>query len=383
MKSLRLKVLLIEDDEDDYVLVRSLLSESPALQYGLEWVTTYEAALEAMDRDEHDICLLDYRLGERSGLDLLREVTGKKYKAPIIFLTGRGDYDVDFEAMKAGAADYLVKDQISVPLLERSIRYAMEHKKAEEQLRRAYNEVEIRVRERTAELARVNEALQAEIIERKHREAQVRAALEEKEVLLKEIHHRVKNNMQVISSLLNLQARTVKNSQLSEAFQESQNRIRAMILIHEILYRSENLAEINLGLYLSELVENLFRVYRTEAGHVRLRMDTEPITVGTDQAIPCGLVVNEVISNSLKYAFPDKRSGEIAIGLRLLGNSNVELIIRDNGISIPAEISFPNAQTLGLKLVFILVEEQLGGTVSLNRDNGTQFVINFRKKLKK
>jgi len=135
MEFRQLTVLLIEDDEDDYVLVRSLLSEVPYYKFHLDWVATYDAGLEAIERGRYDVCLLDYRLGERNGLELLREAIAKESKAPIIFLTGQGDYEVDVEAMRAGAADYLVKGKIDVPVLERSIRYAIERKRAEEELR--------------------------------------------------------------------------------------------------------------------------------------------------------------------------------------------------------------------------------------------------------
>src|SRR5918998_1235348 len=118
----RLRVVLVEDDEDDYVIIRDLLSEIG--QYELEWVSSYDGALNALEREEHDVCLLDYRLGERSGLDMLREASERGFKAPIILLTGQGDRNLDLEAMQAGAADYLVKGQIDAPLLERAIRYA-------------------------------------------------------------------------------------------------------------------------------------------------------------------------------------------------------------------------------------------------------------------
>jgi len=135
MENGRLRVLLIEDDEDDYILVRDLLSEAMPSRCHLEWVATYDGALKKIDQNQYDVCLLDYRLGEWNGLDLLRTVKEKGCRTPIILLTGQGDYEVDIEAMRAGAADYLVKGQINSPLLERSIRYAIERKRAQEVLR--------------------------------------------------------------------------------------------------------------------------------------------------------------------------------------------------------------------------------------------------------
>ena len=132
-----LHVLLIEDDEDDYVLVRGLLSKIPFASYELQWAATYQAALEAAREESHDVCLLDFRLGERDGLELLAELTRRGYRKPIIFLTGQGDHNVDIEAMTLGASDFLVKSELNSPLLERSIRYAVERKRAEEKLTKA------------------------------------------------------------------------------------------------------------------------------------------------------------------------------------------------------------------------------------------------------
>jgi PAS domain S-box-containing protein len=179
MNAVPLRVLLVEDDEDDYILVRKLLSEVSGSRYELDWVTAYDAALKAMQDGRQDVCVLDYRLGHHDGLELLQEARARGFWAPIIFLTGQGDYDVDLEAMRRGAADYLVKGQINAPLLERSIRYAIEQKKAQDALVRHQNELEERVKERTAELETANIALKREIAERKRAEqAIIRAKVE-------------------------------------------------------------------------------------------------------------------------------------------------------------------------------------------------------------
>ena len=135
MKERKIRVLLVEDDEDDYTLVRDVLSEVSHVDYDIHWVSDYEEALKAIETPGHDVCLLDYRLGERNGIDLLYEAIGREYRVPIIFLTGQGDLEVDMEAMKAGAADFLAKGEISGPLLDRSIRYSIEQRKILEILR--------------------------------------------------------------------------------------------------------------------------------------------------------------------------------------------------------------------------------------------------------
>jgi FixJ family two-component response regulator len=160
------KVLLIDDDEDDYVLTRALLAEVDREAYQLHWAGSYAAGLEAIGRGGHDVYLLDYRLGDRTGLELLREACRRGCPGPLILLTGQGDRDVDVQAMRAGAADYLTKSRMDAHQLERSIRHALERKRAEESLRRMHEELEAHVRERTAELAAANEALEAEIAER-------------------------------------------------------------------------------------------------------------------------------------------------------------------------------------------------------------------------
>lgn len=152
-------ILLIEDDEDDYVLIRDLLSEVSTSRYDLTWVNSFDSALKEFDRSRHQVCLLDYQLGLNTGLELLKEAKTRDFKTPIIFLTGRGGYRVDLEAMKGGAADYLVKDELTVPLLERSIRYAVERARAGEALQKAYQELEERVRQRTKDLTAANAAL--------------------------------------------------------------------------------------------------------------------------------------------------------------------------------------------------------------------------------
>jgi PAS domain S-box-containing protein len=177
-------VLLIEDDEDDYVLVRSMLSEASPADFVLEWVTTYEEALEEMNLGRHDAYLLDYRLGEHNGLELLKEAVSRGCRAPIVFLTGQGDYRVDIEAMRAGAADYLVKDQISAPLLERSIRYAIERHSAQEELRKYRDELEELVLQRTAQLENVNSQLRLEIAERKRADEALRETQEQYRILV-------------------------------------------------------------------------------------------------------------------------------------------------------------------------------------------------------
>jgi len=218
------------------------------------------------------------------------------------------------------------------------------------------------------------EELQLEINERIRVEELVKASLQEKEVLLREVHHRVKNNMQVVSSLLNLQSSYVSNPQDLMLFRESQNRVKSMALIHEKLYKSTSLARIDFGEYVRDLSRTIFRTYNPTG--VALEIDIEGVFFGVDTAIPCGLIVNELVSNSLKYAFPEGRRGRVFLRFSSLRPGEVVLLAGDDGIGLPAEIDFQKSSTLGLQLVSMLVQ-QLGGIVQLRREQGTTFEIVF------
>jgi PAS domain S-box-containing protein len=213
----------------------------------------------------------------------------------------------------------------------------------------------------------------SDITERKRAEEQVKASLREKEVLLKEIHHRVKNNLQIISSLLNMQSKRI-DDQGSEALRESMNRIKSMALVHDKLYRAEDLSRIYFADYISDLSRELVRTYVTEKG-IELDIHVDPVSFDVDTAIPLGLVISELVSNALKHAFREKPGGLIRISVKSLGNQ-VMLTISDNGIGFPEHLDFTNTQSLGMQLVVTLVE-QLEGTIELHVSEGTEFRIAF------
>ncbi len=209
-------------------------------------------------------------------------------------------------------------------------------------------------------------------------EKQIEASLQEKEVLLREIHHRVKNNMQVISSLLSLQANAAKNQQVTNALMESQMRVQAMASIHETLYSADNISFIDFKTYVSKLVRTVFQSYGISSSHIELKMEAEDFRFGIKHASTVGLLINELVSNSLKHAFPEKRAGEIILRLKKISQGAIELVVGDNGVGIPKDLDWRQTDTLGFKLVAILAENQLDGNISLNRDDGTQFSIRFQ-----
>jgi PAS domain S-box-containing protein len=211
---------------------------------------------------------------------------------------------------------------------------------------------------------------------RKQAEEQIRASLREKNVLLQEIHHRVKNNLQITASLLMLQSRFIQNEQVLKTLGESQNRIQSMALIHETLYQSENLAQVDLARYVQKLTTHLFRSYEVNPETITLQVNADSVLLSIDAVVPCGLIVNELISNALKYAFPGNRRGKIRIDLHPDHDEQLILVISDNGIGLPANVEFREAESLGLQLVNMLAE-QLEGTVELDRRGGTTFRIAF------
>lgn len=256
------------------------------------------------------------------------------------------------------------------------IRESTQRKLAQEALEKAKEELEKRVKERTSDLSKANKELRKEIIERKKAEALIKTSLQEKVVLLREIHHRVKNNLQVISSLLNLQSTYIEDPKSLEIFRESQTRVKTMALIHEKLYRSKDLNKIEFAEYIRTLVNDLFTSYNADASKIHLKSKIEGIFLGVDTAILCGLIINELISNSLKHAFPNGKKGEIFIGLSKDAGNRFILIVKDNGIGFPKDIDFRNTESLGLQLVTTLTD-QLGGTVELNKNGHTAFKITF------
>lgn len=219
-------------------------------------------------------------------------------------------------------------------------------------------------------------AIYDDVTERKQNEESIRTSLREKELLLREIHHRVKNNMQVITSMLNLQARYVSDSRIAEMFLESRTRIKSMSLIHEMLYRSGDLAQVKMRGYVGRLVEELAAAYPDHAGRLRIEVNVAEITFGIDTAIPCGLVINELVSNAFKHAFPDGGEGMVRVRLSRAGEGYV-LEVADNGGGFPEGLDIHRTESLGLRLITTLAEDQLQGSMTVEGGEGTTVRIVF------
>jgi PAS domain S-box-containing protein len=216
-----------------------------------------------------------------------------------------------------------------------------------------------------------------DITKRKLAETKIQISLREKEILLQEVHHRVKNNLQVISSLLDLQSQEIEEQATLELFQESQNRVKSMALVHEKLYQSEDFARINFAEYTESLTSYLFKAYDLMAGNITLELNIDnEATLAIDTAIPCGLIINELVSNALKYAFRDRQSGTVKLTLYCEPDNYLTLIIQDDGVGFPQMWDIKSAKTLGIQLVKILTK-QLKGTIELDKSQGSKFIIRF------
>jgi PAS domain S-box-containing protein len=222
-------------------------------------------------------------------------------------------------------------------------------------------------------------AMIRDITDRKQAVEAIETSLREKEILLREIYHRTKNNLQVVCSLLNLQSARFSDPHLLGAFEDTGNRIRSMALLQEKLYQSKDLSHLDLKDYVKDIVNNLLINFQTGYGKISLHLDLQSVIVNIDTAMPCGLLINELVSNALKYAFPGGRHGTISIFLSSTEDSGIELRVADDGVGLPPELDVWNTDSLGLKLVLNLAQNQLQGKLAVRRDQGTEFRLLFRE----
>ncbi len=223
--------------------------------------------------------------------------------------------------------------------------------------------------------------MRLEIAERKRAEEKIQAALREKEELLREIHHRVKNNLQIVSSLLDRQAMRIKDKMVIDSLCDSRSRIQTISLIHTQLYQSENLEQVEMGTTIRKLADFLLQIYAKDKGDITTVITAADIILSITQAIPCALIINELLSNALKHAFKSMAKGSIEIAMRELAGDKIELIVKDNGVGIPEELDIHKIKTLGLRLVRTLAENQLKGEMKLNRDEGTKIYVEFNRRI--
>jgi two-component sensor histidine kinase len=332
------RVLLVDDDEDDYVIARDLLSIVTTPRCDLEWRRTFDEGMATMLENRHDVYLLDYALGANNGIELIRAAVQNNVTGPVLLLTAHDDSELDVLAAAAGATDYLVKSHMTAPLLGRAIRYALARHESNEALRRGAHE---------------------------------------KTVMLQEIHHRVKNNLQMISSLINFQMEHMMNPEMRAILQVTQTRVHSIALIHEKLCQSPLLGNVDMEEYARGLVSMLMQ---TQDKHVVAEVHAVDVVLPVDLGLLCGLIVSELVTNALKHAFPgpegtEPRQPAIVVDLHR-EESGFVLSVADNGVGSCQPLSAQDSKSLGLRLVAMFAE-QLGGTIVCSSEKGTRCTVAF------
>ena len=320
--------------------------------------SSVEEAVEMAKRLKPDLILRDMAAsGKLEGIDAFGTIQ-EELDSPVIFLSGYTDESPVERAKPVTPFGYIVK-----PFRGTEIKAAIE-----EALTRMDSERQLRG---------IIEQLQREIDEHKRTEEQSKVSLDEREVLLKEIHHRIKNNLQIVSSLLDMHSLRAYDPQTVGLLKEARAKIHAMAFIHSQLYQSDRLAQVNMDRYVRELVDHLSHVYAIHKESIRFDIENSEVYLTISQAIPCALVLHELISNAFKHAFKGRQKGLIKISM--LGSTEDKTLMRleDDGIGIPEETDIYKTDTMGLKLVRNLVLEQLEGSITVKRDNGTKFFIEF------
>ena len=383
-----IKILILEDVAFDAELIEYELRRE-GIKFLSKRVETKESFISELEKLRPDLILADHSLPKFDGLSALKIANNECPYIPFLFVSGKIGEEFAVNALKEGATDYIFKNNLSklVPAIQRALKECnekIEREKAQNALKKAHFELEQQVLERTKALSRVNEDLRTEMDERERIEIKLKKSLEEKEILLKEIHHRVKNNLQIISSLLNLQSRYINDEEMLDIYKESQNRVKSMAIIHEKLYQSEDLARIDFGDYVKSLVLDLFNSYGIN--NINYDINIHDVLLDINTAIPCGLIVNELVTNSIKHGFlanmspaniPSSRKDKIAVYMTK-EDDVYNLSVYDNGVGFPDDLDFHNTDSLGMQLVISLTT-QLRGTLELERTEGTLFKIIFKE----
>ncbi|MBF0344775.1 MAG: response regulator [Nitrospirae bacterium] len=382
------KILILDDEQ---IVIDAIKKHLKVYGYKIHEAKNGLDGLKLFSEINPILIILDLKMPVMDGIEFLQKINlAPTDPCSVIVLTGHGS-DEDMErCFELGVSAFLhkpfnlyelkglVKNSIALKSVEQDLKKQLQARnKMEEELWKYRYLLEDLVEKRTSQLKETNEKLQVEINERLKAEERLRHSLREKEVLMREIHHRVKNNLQIISSLLDLQTRYIKGKESLEMFKDSQRRLKAMALIHEKLYQSDNMEKIDFAKYVENLLNHLYSASCLNTARVSLKTNIDECYIGVDTAVPCGLIINEIVSNSLKHAFPADAEGSITVELKAEANEIYTLTISDTGIGIPPNIDLKNAETLGLRLVNALALEQLEGSIQCEAGVGTKFKVTF------
>lgn len=370
----KVRILMIEDNYSDVRIIKEMLIDVKEFNFDFKHVESLKQGMKSLGHDEFDVLLLDLNLPDSNGINTFFKAQKSAPNLPIVIYSGAADEKVAIDAVHEGAQDYLMKGEVEGRLLARSIFYAIERKQIEEELKKHRDHLEELVEKRTLGLKKANKQLLREIIERKQAEEEIRASLEEKKILLDEIQQRIQNSLQIIIKIIDGEYYPDGYKNFNDFNQEIQNRAKAVELINEMLYQSEDFAMIDFACYIRNLTEYLYDFYNVNSRLIQLDMDIEGIPLDIDVAIPCGLIINELVTNSIKHAFNGNK-GKISIRLHRNNNHTI-LQVADNGKGLPVNFKLVRADTSGFRLVNKLVA-QLNGRIELIRANGTEFKIVF------
>lgn len=344
---INISLLFVEDNPTIRMMYAKILEKRVRQVYVAE---NGQVGHELYLKHNPDLVLTDISMPVMNGLQMIRLIKEVNPEIKVVVMSAYQNNEYFLEAINLGVNGYLLKPVEAVKLFG--------------------------VITDLADGIMMKKALEQKELKRREAEENLKRSLAEKDILLKEVHHRVKNNMQIISSILRMQERLINEPSLIAILNESQSRIRSMALIHEHLYQSENLANIQFESYVKSLATNLLRTYAGKQGQVSFRFNIADAQFPLDIGIPCGLILNELISNAFKHAFDDVEQGVIAITLERENNDNFTLTVSDNGQGITDTEMLKNSGSLGMKIVHKLVS-QIEGEIAYDFSEGTKFIIKF------
>jgi two-component sensor histidine kinase len=346
----QISLLFVEDNEPIRVLFERRLSKRVQRFFVAE---NGHKGLEMYKAHKPDLVITDISMPIMNGLDMIKKIKEFDPDVNVIVMSAYSIKEYFLEAINLGVNGYLVK-----PVDPKKL-YAL-------------------IDELSGNIL-MGKALEEKELIRSIAESNLKKSLAEKEILLKEVHHRVKNNMQIISSILKMQERLIDDPKLKTVLGESQNRIRSMALIHENLYRNETLANINFGNYVKSLTSNLSRTYADHQGRIVFEFDMdENVFLPIDIGIPCGLIINELISNAFKHAFKGREQGKISISLAVENGNEYILRVGDDGIGMKETATIEKSGSLGMRIVSKLIQ-QIEGKLEYDFNGGTKYIIRFKE----
>lgn len=342
-----ISVLFVDDNDTIRQLYRRILEKHVNNLYIAE--NGYHG-LELYQKYKPDLVITDMVMPVMNGLEMVKEIKKIAPDAKFVVMSAYSEKDSFVESIHLGVDGYLMKPVEAKKLLS--------------------------LIDEFAGITLMKWELERKEKKRREAEEYLKKSLEEKDVLLREVHHRVKNNMQIISSILSMQSRNIDDPRLKDVLQESQNRIHSMALIHENLYNHKSLANIMFSSYVKSLTGNIARTYANQQAKIKFDYQIDDAYLPMDIAIPCGLIINELISNSFKYAFVNQTKGIISIHFKNISDDNYVLIVSDNGVGIPPEVNIKKTKSLGMKILHKLVQ-QIEGELQYDFSEGTKFSIKF------